>query len=258
MKMLKFLEPEKQNKLWKKLRDESLVPVVTKEDYKNRQVILKKLQKDIEKHDYFPKLLHGYLGMCKQLGSTRFVPVMQKEDFAVYYACTSALQEYLLNDDIEGVFGGWRMTSSRKKLQVDKSIAESIADYVVDSSLSIKLWVKNWQSYSDLLLAYCKEHDGDFYIHTTDIANFYDSIDLNKLEQKIKKVADNWDGTVDVLIHLLKYWNRILDGYNPSSKGIPQEFVQDASRLLANFYLKGFDIEIKEECAKRDIDLPRY
>lgn len=255
MKLLKFLEPNKQKKLWKKLRDEALVPVVTNESYKNRNEILKKLKEDIQKHDYFPKLLHGYLGMCKQRGSTRFVPVMQKEDFAVYYACTSALQEHLLNDDIEGVFGGWKMTSSSKSR---KNADESIADYVNDSSLSIKLWIENWQSYTDLLLATCKDHDGDIFFHTTDIANFYDSIDLNKLEQKIKKDIDNWDGTVDVLIHLLKYWNRVVDGYNPSSKSIPQEFVQDASRLLANFYLKNFDIEIKKECEIRNIRYLRW
>jgi hypothetical protein len=254
MKIFDYLEPKKQKKLWEKLKAESFVPVVNSDDYKSRKEILKNLREEIEKNNYFPKLLHGYLGSCKKIGSTRFIPILQKEDFAVYYACTAALQNELLNDKIKGVYGGWRMTSGARNV-VTK---DYYADYVLDSSLSTKLWLKNWQDYTSLLQAYFEQNDDSLYVQTTDIANFYDNIDLYKLEQKIKKHVQNWDETVDVLMHFLKYWNRLLNGYNPSFKGIPQEFVQDASRILANFYLQEFDKEIKNICEEKEVEYLRW
>jgi hypothetical protein len=109
--VIEYLEPSKQLKLWKKLRTESVIPVVDTETYKRRAEILSALQQKIRRCDYHPQQVLGFLGLCKSSGATRFVPVFSVEDFSVYYACTSALQDTLCFD-IEGVYGGWRMSAN--------------------------------------------------------------------------------------------------------------------------------------------------
>jgi len=44
----------------------------------------------------------------------------------------------------------------------------------------------------------------------------------------------------------------------PSSKGLPQEIVQDASRILANFYIKDLDLKFHEECKLKGVKFLRW
>lgn len=254
MSVLEYLEPSKQKKLWLKLRNDAVIPVVDEEKYKQRAEILDSLQKKVQRHDYHPQQILGFLGLCKSGGATRFVPVFSIEDFSVYYAATSALQKHLCFD-LDGVYGAWWMSANHSKITPDEEI---FGDYVFEGSLSTKQWIKNWASFSDLLRHECEQADESTWFHVTDIANFYDSIDLSILEQKIKRIVIEETDALDVLLHFLRYWNRTIRGYNPSSKGIPQEIVQDASRILANFFLKESDERIIEICKQFDCKYIRW
>jgi len=156
-------------------------------------------------------------------------PVMAIEDFAVYYACVSSLQEFLCFE-IDGVYGAWRMRAPSKKFEKKTQKLELKGDYAFDGGLSAAEWFKSWESYSDLLEAECTSATESTFFHVTDIANFYDSIDLFKLENKLKQAIPEWDGTVDVLIHFLKYWNRTVRGYDPFIKRIT---TRNCSRCFA-------------------------
>lgn len=255
VKALKWLQPEKQKRLWEKLRSDSVVPVVSKEMWQDRSAILSSLIQDIRTHNYFPEPCHGFLGVCKSNGCTRFLPVMTVRDMSVYYACVSAIQDEICIS-IEGVFGGWRMRKEKQREEDDND--EIFGDYVFEGSLSTKKWIQNWRRYTDLIESLCDTHSEEYYFHTTDIANFYDSINLDILENKLKRTCEKWDESIDILVHFLKHWNRRITGYNPSSKGIPQESVQDASRILANFYLRDFDITMKELAEDYDCHYIRW
>ena len=43
----------------------------------------------------------------------------------------------------------------------------------------------------------------------------------------------------------LKNLYKKLQSYKPQTVGIPQEYIDDCSRILANFYLQKYDLEIK-------------
>lgn len=75
-----------------------------------------------------------------------------------------------------------------------------------------------------------------------DIAKFYDSINLDILERKIRAHVDRQNyPAVDLLFVLLRFWNRSLEGYGAKSVGLPLEEIGDNSRILANFYLAEYD-----------------
>lgn len=253
MKVLEYLAVSKQKTLWKKLKNNSVIPVVDKKKFEMMPQILSELQSSIKYKDYHPQQALGFLSSCKNNGVTRFIPIMAVEDLAIYYACTTALQDKLCFE-IDGVYGGWRMSKNYEHTDT----GQIVGDYVFDSSLSTQEWFNNWSSFTELLTVKCREADDQTWFHVTDIANFYDNIDLFILENKIKKDISCWDDTVDILIHFLKFWNRGIRGYSPSSKGIPQEMVQDASRILANYYIKEIDQKMLDFSASKNCKYIRW
>lgn len=238
--------------VWRQLRD-SEVPIVSIDDYKNIDETREKLIHDIESNQYMPSIGHGYLGYPKNMGCTRFVPILSKEDMMVYYLLVLSLQNFLVNK-IPGVYGGWRSVpdSYKKNTEIDT------IDPYFDNSFSRKSWFKNWTNFSQLLVDTISRKDVGNYVMTTDIANFYDTIDLNRLCSDISFKANDHDEIVTLLKVLLAFWDRRIKGYNQSSQGIPQEIISDASRILANFYIKSFDEIFKAYCDRNDIIYIRW
>jgi hypothetical protein len=93
-----------------------------------------------------------------------------------------------------------------------------------------------------------------------DIANFYDTINLSILADKIRLATTSKEDAfiIDLLFHFLRNWNRRFERYSQKSVGIPQDEVGDCSRILANFYLQDYDAFMKAECDKYDACYLRY
>lgn len=105
---------------------------------------------------------------------------------------------------------------------------------------------------------YSKSWNYNYFIQF-DIANFYDCINLNILEKKVRCVISNkqkW--FVDLLFFFLKNQNKDFIWYNEKWVGLPQDEIGDCSRILANFYLQDYDDTLKNIADKLDVKYLRY
>ncbi len=163
----------------------------------------------------------------------------------------------MLEDEIalnrtENTYGGWRI-GNKIKLEEDAEI-----EYVY-KSYNPSLWNKNWKEFQNILFNQIQIIDGDAIVLKLDIANFYDNINLNLLEKKLLvSVPRKKLEFINMLMYFLKNWNLKNDKYNFKTVGIPQNEFGDQSRLLANFYLQGYDEKIKNICDSLNATYIRY
>ena len=120
------------------------------------------------------------------------------------------------------------------------------------------MYTDNWKKFLQIAKSFADS--GEFeYVIKFDISNFYDSINLNILFNKLYKAVPKQKAwCLDCLCFFLKYWNKKVDNYLPKSQGLPQTEFGDQSRLLANFYLQDYDQTVKEICDKYAIKYVRY
>jgi hypothetical protein len=252
--------------IWKKLRS-SVVPVVNDETYSDINKRITTICDELKSNSYIPSIGHGYLGYCKKSGCTRFVPILSAEDMTVYYLLVLSLQDYLV-EDLKGIYGAWRSVPQKAikegiiseiDLETEEINTEiEIVDPYYSDTLSKKAWFKDWSQFNDLLNNTCKDKSVGNYVLTSDIANFYDTIDVSRLCNKIRSEVKGDHDIVSLLNHFLNFWDRRVKGYDASTKGIPQEIISDASRMLANFYLKEFDKSFIEYCDNNNIVFIRW
>jgi hypothetical protein len=120
------------------------------------------------------------------------------------------------------------------------------------------MWIKHWRDYQKHAYQYSLLEKFD-YVLKFDIANFYDSINLRLLENKIRLATPpDRRAAVDLLFSFLGGWNRKFEGYGTKAVGLPQEEMVDSSRILANFYLQDYDAVISEKCAEFGARYLRY
>ena len=164
-------------KVWKELRN-SYISVVTDEDYTQIPQFRLSLLHQVTNNSYVPSIGHGYLGFPKSNGCTRFVPVLTKEDLAVYYLISLALQATLAHD-FPNIFGGWQRPPekiAKSKKASEQEFLEQISDPYLAESMSKKTWFKNWTNFNALLRETISASDTGNFVMTSDIANFYDTV----------------------------------------------------------------------------------
>ncbi len=235
------------------LRDNQ-VPVVSRKDYDNIKNIIAKTNQDLKSKEYMPSTGFGYLGSEKAKGVTRFLPILSAVDTAIYYHICFVLSDIILKKRPR-VFGGWH--SVPKSQQVENEAEEEQAqsflqDYFSDP-FSAQLWLKEWRQFTDLITELCKTKGIGNYVIQTDVANFYDNIEIPKLVRNLRHDARGHEEYIEALELFLGYWNRRLHGYQATTKGIPQEVISDASRILAHYYLDEFDLQFSAYCEANDL-----
>lgn len=263
MQIADIITPKNTRPIWKKLQA-SIVPIVDGADLASVALRVEDLVKSISNNSYIPSIGHGYLGYIKNAGCTIFVPMLTKEDMAVYYLIVMSLQDYLVKD-MDGVYGAWRIVPKNaiKEGNLEEALegeAEEldVIDPYFNESFAKKAWFKDWTSFTDLLEETCNDSSVGNYVLTSDIANFYDTIDVNNLMDKIRSAVPDSSEIIALLGYFLKFWDRRIKGYSPSSKGIPQEIISDASRILANFYLQPFDEKFINICKSENVVYIRW
>lgn len=263
MQIADIITPKNTRPIWKKLQG-SVVPIVDSADLASIAGRVDDIVKSISNNSYIPGIGHGYLGYLKSAGCTRFVPMLTKEDMAVFYLIVMSLQDYLVKD-MPGVYGAWRIVpkNALKENKLEESLEENnagldVIDPYFSESFARKAWFKDWTSFTDLLSETCSDASVGNYVLTSDIANFYDTIDVNNLMDRIRSAVPDSSEIIALLGYFLKYWDRRIKGYSPSSKGIPQEIISDASRILANFYLQPFDEKFINICKAEGVVYIRW
>lgn len=242
---------------WNKIVDETLVPYEL-DKKPNKIEILKKLHNDIVHRHYYPELPREYVVFDKHNCVSRIVPVFDSRENCTYYFCIKQLEQAIAINRVDGTFGGWSLGNPIRKRE-EKELEElTPSSSIPPNTYNPFKWSQNWKEFQKRAYLYSSNSKHCFFIKF-DIANFYDTINLSLLENKIRLATTSKDAfVIELLFHFLRNWNRRFERYSQKSVGIPQDEVGDCSRILANFYLQDYDAFMKAECDKHGACYLRY
>lgn len=273
------LDRGSQASLWEHMFKKCVVRLGCGNDYHRREDLLAEIEAEVLDGAYSPSAIHGFLSCAKGQGVPRFVPVPAYRDLAVYFGCVRAFDETLADLAVEDTYGGWSLGGKRREFEeqqakemFDSAISTPLSQEeldelglgdILDTSVPVSsynrwAWVENWSQYWKLLAARFEHAPDDACFACFDIANFYDTIDLPRLERLIRACCSDGGLAIEVLFHYLRNWNRHLNQYAPTTKGIPMDIVGDCSRVLANFYLTPYDRAIREKAVDKSCDYMRF
>jgi hypothetical protein len=236
---------------WKKITEETLVPYpqVCKP---KKQPTLEKLYDDITQKRFYPELPREYVVSDKHNRVSRIIPVFEARENCVYYFCVKQLEGHIAVNRVDGTFGGWTLGNPIREKEDGELQQLTPPSPIPSNSYNPFRWSKNWKEFQKRAYLYSQKGQFSFFLKF-DIANFYDTINLSILEDKIRLVTTKQEAlAIELLFHLLRNWNRRFERYSLKSVGIPQDETGDCSRILANFYLQDYDAVIKAECDKHN------
>jgi len=238
-------------RFWRHIHKETLIPYI--DDVPERKLFLKKLCESVEKMKYVPAPPRGYVVSHKQNLVVRFIPTLTEEDYCIYFYCIKCLEDEIAQNRVVGTYGGWRLGGKIRKLE---SFDEATS--MPDFSYNRFAWKQAWTEYQTKAYSLQRKVDFNYFI-IFDIANFYDSINLRRLEILIREIVGrNKTEVVNLLFYFLSNWGKRDLNYNGQITGIPQDEVGDCSRILANFYLQDYDKTLFSICSKRKSGYLRY
>lgn len=234
-----------------KVLKESLVSFkrkITKSDAKD---LMYNAYKKLLNFDYYISNPVEYIFLLKNEFVARIIPVFSIEDEAIYFYLCKRIEEDIANNRVPGTFGGWMLGNSIKTKEDDE------IQYVFNS-YNPWLWTKYWKEFQHYIYSNLDKYNFKYALKL-DIANFYDSINIDILSKKLYKICSNdkYD-FIELIVYILKYWNRRFSNYSENNVGIPQNEFGDQSRLLANVYLNEYDEIMSDICYKHGAMYSRY
>ncbi|WP_343504242.1 RNA-directed DNA polymerase [Alloyangia pacifica] len=255
-----FLGAQLTYQVWSELKS-GRVPIVSDDDINNIPRFVEDYTARLRSRSYVPDVVHGYLGVQKGAGVTRFLPILSKEDMAVYYhLCTLIGGEVIVRRD--KVFGGWRAITTSgvpESSEEAEREAKAFQQGYFAGALSNVMWFNEFRSFTQLVRKLVSDSSLGPYVATTDIANFYDSIEIPRLVRKLRRdMPKRYQEEINFLELFLNLWNRRTTGYARSSTGIPQEIISDGSRFLSYYYLQDFDEKFDNYCRRNSLIYIRF
>jgi hypothetical protein len=272
MNKREFLIICKDRKFWQWVRNSSPIQYAP---ISNKDTFLTGIYKSIANRTYYPKPPQEYLTINKGSGVLRVVPALTLEDLCVYYYCARKLEKYIALNRVPGTYGGFGLSGKLRQIEENETqhlqnslnIAEledvhylfmEINGSVTLTSLNPKMWFEEWTDYTHKLYLNCNTYRNG-YVAELDISNFYDSVQLDSLEYKLRKyVPPACNDIVYLTLHFLRFWNRHINFYRQQGAGIPQDTFGECSRILANFYLQAYDKHISCYCRSKNAQFFRY
>lgn len=212
---------------------------------------------------YHPSRPAGIYSVPKHNYVPRLIPVLDPQDNILYHYLIKQMEEKLLAHKPDSVksFGAYRILSIAKKSEDE----QREYDFIDIDELSIGKYTTSYQWYpeygefAETIKNYLANNSDKKVFVKTDIANFYDNIDLRLLENKVRSVLDRDDlSNANLLFRLLQGVNSFAYKYNYQGKGLPQDETSDCSRLLSNFFLYDFDKEFDKACNEAGCLYVRY
>jgi hypothetical protein len=225
--------------------------------------VVETIHTSVNSGHYHPMKPLGVYSIPKHNLVPRFIPVLTVADNILYHYLIKEIEKSLLAKKPKSVktFGAYRVLSTAKKKEGEQreydfiDIDEvSVGKYTVSYS-----WYPGWGEFNETVKNYFDKDKGKRVFVKTDIANFYDNIDLRLLENKVRSCLDSDKlSIVNLLFKLLQGVNSYAYKYNYQGKGLPQDETSDCSRLLANYFLYEFDEEFNAICEKLNSTYVRY
>lgn len=272
MNKREFLRICKDRKFWQWVNNSSPIRYSRVSD---KDTFLTEVYKTIANRTYYPRPPQEYLTINKGNGVLRVVPALTLEDLCVYYYCARKLEKYIALNRVPGTYGGFGLSGKLRQIEEDEAqrlqnglnITEledvhylfmEINGSVTLTSLNPKMWFEEWTDYTHKLYLNCNTYR-EGYVAELDISNFYDSVQLDNLEYKLRKyVPPTCNDIVYLAMHFLRFWNRHVNFYRQQGAGIPQDSFGECSRILANFYLQTYDKKISDYCQSKGAQFFRY
>lgn len=243
--------------VYEKIVKETTIPYDTTISFTDfKKDLLPKLYKKIVSGNYFPSAPRQILQLHKSKFVARSIPLLSIEDECFYYFAIKYIEEDIAKNRVDYTFGGWRTSVGNIKKEEQDNL--SFLEYCSNSYNSFA-WRKAWKEFTTIIYDLTNSQDGFTNVITTDISNFYDSINFNLLYSKlIATINPEKVWILEYLFLFLKHWNKKVDNYKERSTGLPQTEFGDQSRLLANLYLQEYDVEMKKICDKHHAKYVRY
>jgi hypothetical protein len=239
------------------LNTKSLIPFNEKGDRKEfLKSVYDKLLDNLT--NYKPQIPRKYISIPKNRYVIRMVPSFELDDYCIYYFCLKVLGDYIAENRVDGTFGGFRLGGKLREKE-NEEFEPSFEDSYNENSFNIFAWKQEYGEYQTKLRKLSSLMGNKFrFAVQFDIANFYDCIRIDLLEDKIRKrIADSsCNDEIYLLVRFLKYWNCKYD--LDKSVGIPQDEVGDCSRILSNFFLQNYDQFMYDQCQIKDASYLRY
>lgn len=218
--------------------------------------LVEHLAADVSSGNYFPKPPRGFISIHKANGVPRFLPSFSSEDAVVYFSCVMAMNDIIGIGRTRNTFGGWTMGNSARAEEqvetekVDEEMLASFSPYPNDASMNPVLFRQIWRDFQRRAYQQSRSEDLTCFA-SIDIANFYDSINLNLLETSMRSILPSaFARILDLLFVFLRHWNRGIDGYSAKGTGLPLDEVGDSSRIISNLYLQSYDAAMASYCDK--------
>lgn len=236
---------------YKKILNESLVSYKNKISKEEAKESILSAYHNLVNFNYNISTPQEYIYLIKNRYVSRIIPVFTIQDEAIYFYLCKQIEDDISINRVDGTFGGWRIGNSIKVLEDEE------LEYVINS-YDPGLWVKNWKNFQKYVFTNLEMYNYGYALKL-DIANFYDSIDINLLSRKLYRCCSKskYD-IVEQIIYLLKYWNKKYSNYNETNVGIPQNEFGDQSRLLANLYLNDYDVVMEKICNENGCKYSRF
>lgn len=252
-----FTDFEKQidNRYYKHLHIKSFMPL---SKIKDRKAFLLKLKNQLNSKEYHPHTPRGYIVQGKDHLISRIIPILNTEDACIYYYCIKKIEDCLAKTRVTNTYGGFSMGGPIRKSEENDFAAVAELESSSVYPYNPFAWTKEWGDFQEKAYTYAAKSSYSYYIKF-DIANFYDTLNLNYLETKIRSVCGGeLIHIIDLLIYFLKHWNRDFENFKQKNIGIPQDEVGDCSRVLANFYLHEYDSYINSIAESLNCKWLRY
>lgn len=219
--------------------------------------IVKDVYDDIVNNKYRPSRPECDVLINKGDGVARITHVFSIRDSMVYYFCIKELESILCKNRIPNTFGGWSLGGKIRKaeeLEIEKETENQYGRY----SFNPQAWSRQFGDFNSLLFSQLETAK---YSHAIqfDLANFYDLIRLDILEKWIRdEVNPEKEYVVDLLFQFLANWDEDSCHDRKYQVGLPQDVMQDCSRILANFYLQRYDNFTFKLCEQYHSEYFRY
>ena len=224
------------NGFWRAFHNNSL-PLSIPKNQQAKELLLNKLYESIIQRKYYPHVPEATIYIDKDHGVTRCVPVFAIEDYCIYYFCLKRLEENIAVNRVPNTFGGWSLGGKIREKENEDLYINDYGRFAFNPLA----WSKAFGDFNARLGANLMSENFAYALEF-DIANFYDSIRLDILENRIREVAGSQLSLeISLLFHFLNYWNRDCNFYNRQTVGLPSDALADCSRILANFHLQPYD-----------------
>ena len=199
---------------------------------------LEEIKSRIERGDYSPSRPR-MLSSAKKNGISRPTVSMSIDDAVVFFFCLEQLDKEI----IEKV----RNKNIRGGVMLTPTPFPNEGDFY-------EHYFRDWLELMDSIQDSLTYHD---YLATTDIASYFDNVDIEVLENLLRNSVDGKSNVLELLCYLL-HGVKLRFGYQTSLKtGLVQDD-SDGCRLLAYFYLYEHDNRMMKFCNNIGADYFRF